>query len=135
MASSSPSEELDCCRLRGASAAEIAHLSMAWPKIARAAELVIATPAEEAILLGAFQRSSEVDSFYQSLPLYRRGSGGAAARIGPGTVWLRLALKRPDALVDATAPRLMNRYVRPLLRALTKMGAHAHYFDRDWISV
>lgn len=135
MVKSTPSEELDCCRLRGASPAEIAHLSTSWSSIPHAAELVIATPSDEAILLGAFQRSSEIDPFYASLPMYRRGSGGAAARIGPGTIWIRLALSRPDALVDATAPKLLNRYVRPLLRALTKSGAHAHYFDRDWISV
>jgi hypothetical protein len=28
----------------------------------------------------------------------------------------------------------VNRYVRPLLRALTKSGALTHYFGREWIS-
>jgi hypothetical protein len=131
---------LACCRIRAANAGEIAHLSTAWssfdPRGGYEAELVIATPRDEAILLGAFQRSSEVAvSSGAGLPTYRRGSGGAAARVGRGSVWLRLALARPDALVPCDAEKLLNRYVRPLLRALTKSGAPAHYFGRDWISV
>ena len=39
------------------------------------------------------------------------------------------------ALVACDEAHLVNRYVRPLLRALTKCGALAHFFGRDWISV
>jgi hypothetical protein len=49
-------------------------------------------------------------------------------------VHVALDLTRVDALVPCDAPRLVNRYVRPLLRALTKAGALAHYFGRDWVS-
>jgi hypothetical protein len=93
---------------------------------------VVAVPADDAVALGAFQRSSEVAA---GVPLVLRGSGGAAARVGPGTVWVQLALARPDALVACDAARLLNRHVRPLLAALTKVGALAHYFGRDWVSV
>jgi hypothetical protein len=55
--------------------------------------------------------------------------------VGPGVVWLQLALDRTDALVDATADKLINRHVRPLLRALTRASSvPASYFGRDWIS-
>src|SRR5262249_3366037 len=41
----------------------------------------------------------------------------------------------PSSLVSCEPVRLVNRYVRPLLKALGRCGALAHYFDRDWISV
>jgi hypothetical protein len=44
-------------------------------------------------------------------------------------------LPRPDALVSCDERHLVNRYVRPLLRALTRSGSLAHYFGRDWVSV
>ena len=47
----------------------------------------------------------------------------------------RLESQRVDALVACDESRLVNRYVRPLLRALTKVGATAHFFGRDWVSV
>jgi hypothetical protein len=46
-----------------------------------------------------------------------------------------LALATPSALVTCDPRKITNRYVRPLLRALTKRGAPANYFGRDWISV
>ena len=48
---------------------------------------------------------------------------------------MALLLPRVDALVACDEARLVNRYVRPLLRALTKVGATAHFFGRDWVSV
>jgi hypothetical protein len=95
------------------------------------AELWVAVAADEALLLGAFQRGAGVDG---ALPLRRRGSGGPAVRIGPGTVHVALSLARPG-VVGADARRIVNRAVRPLLRALTKTGHTAHFFGRDWISV
>ena len=47
-----------------------------------------------------------------------------------------LALPRADAVVaDADARRAVNRHVRPLLRALTRVGAPAAYFGRDVVTV
>ena len=101
-----------------------------------AAELVIGVPADDAIVLGAMQRFSELAQVTvdPDVLVTRRGSGGAESRVGPGTVWMQLALASPSALVPCEPGRLINRYVRPLLRALAKVGALAHYFDRDWVS-
>lgn len=95
------------------------------------AELWIARPCEEAITLGAFGRAPAGDAKL----LVRRGSGGPAVRVGEGTLWVALLLSRVDALVACDESRIVNRYVRPLLRALGKQGALAHFFGRDWISV
>ncbi len=99
--------------------------------LADEAELWLARPSEDATVLGAFQRA--VDPAPGRL--VRRGSGGPSVRIGEGTLWLALLLPRVDALVDCDEARLVNRYVRPLLRALTRTGALAHFFGRDWVSV
>lgn len=118
-----------------APARELAARSSAWrPGERTDATLVIGSPADEACILGAFQRASEIDA--GGAPMFRRGSGGGAARVGEGSVWLQLALAHPDALVPCTADKLLNRYVRPLLRALTKVAnTPASYFGRDWISI
>jgi hypothetical protein len=93
-----------------------------------AAELSLAIVSDDAVLVGAFQRAKGL----------RRGSGGPEVRVGPGTVHVALALAHPAALIACDEKRIVNRYVRPLLRALTKAGgthAAAHYFGRDWISI
>jgi hypothetical protein len=82
--------------------------------------------------IGAFQRRHGLPT---DLPLVRRGSGGPDVTVGPGTLHVLLALRNSSALVPCDAARLLNRHVRPLLRALTREGALAHYFGRDWISV
>jgi hypothetical protein len=95
-------------------------------------ELLVATPDREALVLGAFQRGAGMPS---ERPLVRRGSGGPELVAGTGSVWVALALTREDTLVLCDAARIVNRYVRPLARALTSVGATAHFFGRDWISV
>ena len=104
--------------------------------LTNSAELVVAVPSDEALILGSMQRLSELDAagIDPSKLVTRRGSGGAEVSIGPGTVWIQLALTSPSALVACEPDRLINRYVRPLLLALAKVGAVAHYFDRDWVS-
>jgi hypothetical protein len=92
------------------------------------AELSVAVASDEAVLAGAFQRAAGE----------RRGSGGPEVRVGPGTVHVALALAHPAALLPCDERRIVNRHVRPLLRALTKAGGTggvAHFFGRDWISV
>ena len=100
-----------------------------------AAELLVAVPCDEGLVLGSYQHASELrGASVRNLIHHRRGSGGAEARVGPGTVWLQLALAHGAALVPCPPSRLINRYVRPLLRAITKLGVVAHYFERDWLS-
>jgi hypothetical protein len=96
------------------------------------AELSVHPIAADGVMLGAFQRGAGMP---RDRALVRRGSGGPAVRVGDGTVHVLLALAEPSTLVRCEPNRLVNRYVRPLLRALTKLGASAHYFGRDWISV
>jgi len=95
------------------------------------AELDVSEIATTAHVLGALQRGEDAPQG----ALVRRVSGGALVRVGPGTLHVLLALRTPSALVPCDARSLNNRYVRPLLRALTKSGAPAHYFGRDWVSV
>lgn len=103
--------------------------------LAHDGELLLATVSDEAVVLGALQRPSELGAADDGTrTLLRRGSCGAEVLVGAGSLWMQLALGRSDALVRCEPGRLLNRYVRPLLRALTKVGALAHYFDRDWIS-
>jgi hypothetical protein len=99
------------------------------------AELWVAVACEEALLVGAFQR---VGSRPDGATLLRRGSGGPEVLVGEGTVYVALALAHPGALVACDEKHIVNRSVRPLLRALSKnlgQGALAHFFGRDWVSV
>jgi hypothetical protein len=128
---------LGVLRLEGAPAARLAAASCRAldRSLAHDGELLLATVGDEAVVLGALQRASELGAAdAPSRALLRRGSCGAEAMVGAGSLWVQLALVRSDALVRCEPSRLLNRYVRPLLRALTKVGALAHYFDRDWIS-
>lgn len=95
------------------------------------AELSVHSLSGDALILGAFQRATSADPRL----VVRRVSGGPSVAVGKGTIYLVLALDQPHALTSCDAPKLVNRYVRPLLRALTKLGATAHYFGRDWVSV
>ena len=101
------------------------------------AELWLARPSGDAIALGAFQRGPRGTRGTRDTRdlVVRRGSGGPAVRMGEGTLWVSLRLARVDALVECDEAHVVNRYVRPLLRALTKCGCPAHFFGRDWLSV
>ena len=96
-----------------------------WTAIAR----------DQGVLLGAFQRGAGLPGLPGEVARVHRGSGGPAVRLGPGTVHVALALAHPGVFVACDAKRIVNRSVRPLLRALTRVGALAHFFGRDWVSV
>jgi hypothetical protein len=98
----------------------LAAYSRAWCTRA-AVELVVAVPTTAAVVRGAFERPAQGE--------LRRGSGGAAVRVGPGTVWVQLSLPSLDALGPCPPDAILNRQVRPLLRAVG-----ATYFGRDWVS-
>jgi hypothetical protein len=100
--------------------------------LADEAELWLGRSDEDAVILGAFQRNT---TRAPAPRVVQRGSGGPSVHLGAGTLWVALLLPRADALVACDEAHLVNRYVRPLLRALTKCGALAHFFGRDWISV
>ncbi|MGH7436828.1 MAG: hypothetical protein ACRENE_14235 [Polyangiaceae bacterium] len=100
--------------------------------LARPAELWVAVVSEPALLVGAFQRAPASTPGRTTL---LRGSGGPDVHVGAGTVHVALSLERPDVLEPCDAKKIVNRAVRPLLRALTKTVKLAHYFGRDWVSV
>ncbi|MDP9036126.1 MAG: hypothetical protein M3O50_15095 [Myxococcota bacterium] len=112
------------------------------------AELWIAVATDRALFSGAFQRAacsrcsasgpsaaSVSSPSPLSLPVFRRGSGGPDVIVGEGTIHVVLALAHPGAIVACDEKHIVNRMVRPLLRALTKTGSHAHFFGRDSVSV
>ncbi len=116
------------------SALELASTSLAALEATTEPRLCLAWPQTEALLLGAFQRPCEVAELDPVSPRLRRGSGGGAARVGPGVLYVGLALPHPGALMPATCEQILNRAVRPLLRALTRVSVPVHYFGRDWLS-
>lgn len=72
----------------------------------------------------------------EAVPLaaVRRHGGGKAVLLGPGIV--RVAFRFPmDGTVTPDAERLLNRAVRPVLRALRTLTPLAHYFGRDVVSL
>jgi hypothetical protein len=99
------------------------------------AELCVSIAADEALLVGAFQRGASVPESGVARPWLRRGSGGPEVILAAGSIHVALALAHPGALVPCDEKRIVNRAVRPLLRALTRTGSTAHYFGRDWVSV
>jgi hypothetical protein len=128
---------LGIIRVGEQSAREMATLSRAAidRPLRSLAELSVSIAHDEARVLGTFQRGARLRG---APTLLVRGSGGPEVQVGVGTVHVLLALANPGALVDCDEKRIVNRSVRPLLRALNKtMGAAgpAHYFGRDWVSV
>ena len=109
--------------------------------LAHPGELWVAVVRDEAVVVGAFERALEplaganVEGAVPLPPRLRRGSGGPSVRVGPGTVHVALSLSHPGALTASDEKRIVNRSVRPLLRALARVGALAHFLGRDWVSV
>ncbi|HEX8794016.1 MAG TPA: hypothetical protein VF765_23905 [Polyangiaceae bacterium] len=96
------------------------------------AELMVAIASDAALVLGAFQRGAGKPD---TAPLVRRGSGGPEVLVAPGALHVLLSMESPGALVPCDERRIVNRSVRPLLRALTRVGHLAHYFGRDRVVV
>jgi hypothetical protein len=119
------------------SAAEIAaHSRAALDRplaLGHDAELWVGVATDAARSLGAFQRLEARAG--GPAAVVRRGSGGPEVLIGPGTVHVALSLAHPGSLAACDEKRIVNRYVRPLLRALTASGSTSAFFGRDWISV
>lgn len=85
----------------------------------------------EAHFVGAFDRQGQTGA-----SVFRRGTGGVSFSVPARSMYLGLALSRPDALTPCTANQGINRMVRPLLKALTKArGKRAAYFGRDHVSI
>jgi hypothetical protein len=88
----------------------------------------------DARLLGAYQRVEDALAGSHG-NVQRRTTGGPLVVGGDGTLYLALGLRRADSLMECPRDRVLNRNVRPILAALRALGADAHYFGRDFVSV
>ena len=93
-----------------------------------------------AVVLGALQRAGRVVDLAAcaaaGVPVLRRCTTGTAAYIGQRAILWTLALPHVAALhPDATLRTLLNRNVRGFLRGLSRGGAPAQYFGREWIAI
>ena len=124
----SKGEEVPAVAIAARSAGELDR-ELAYP-----AELRVSVLADEALILGAFGRLSTEQAPPRTVA--RRGSGGPPVWVGPGTIHVTLSLANPGALVPCDEKRIVNRYVRALLRAITTHSkTQAHFFGRDWVSL
>jgi len=104
------------------------------------ATLVVCQLLGQGLLLGRYQRAARCDVEAvraAGLTLLRRVGGGRALVAGQGTVGVLLAVPAGGAgLLPAVvaADKVLNRYVRGLLRGLGLLGAPAHYFGRDFVT-
>lgn len=105
------------------------------------AALVIAPVRGDALVLGAFQRARSTFDLARVASrgdaIARRSSGGGAVRAREGQVFVALDLARADSLDGVADPnRALNRHVRPVLRALSKLGnVAATYGGRDFVTM
>jgi lipoate-protein ligase A len=72
--------------------------------------------------------------------LHRRIAGGRVLPIGPGYAGVALVLPRRDAMTDdapgtLSAPQVMNRHVRGLLKGCRALGLDPIYPGRDVVTV
>lgn len=102
--------------------------------------LTVALTRGDSVVLGSRQRAGRVVDLEAcaraGVSVLRRVSTGPAACLrGEAIVWT-LALPRVDTLLsDATLRTILNRNVRLLLPGLTRWGATAAYFGREWIAL
>jgi hypothetical protein len=93
-----------------------------------------------AVVLGALQRAGRVVDrdacATAATPVLRRCTTGTAVYIGQHAIVWTLALPHVAALhPDATPRTLLNRNVRGFLAGLSRGGAPARYFGREWIAI
>lgn len=101
--------------------------------------LAVSVVTGPAVVLGAMQRAGRVVDLAACasahVPVMRRATTGTGAWMGGTGLVLTLVLPHVAAIAeDATFRTLLNRNVRPLLRAFTRTGVTANYFGREWIS-
>lgn len=121
----------------------LANAEALWAEMraqsAPSARLYAAPLTGRALVLGRWQRAATaIDAPRASdegLALVRRRTGGPAVYAGEGTAYAALILRHASVLLDCPADRVLNRNVRGMLGALSKVGSPAHYFGREWLSI
>jgi hypothetical protein len=111
--------------------AEVAAASQALVALplSGVAQMHSALISKRATFVGQFDRVPESE-----FPRYRRGTGGVSFETEEGAFYIGIALAHPGSLLAGSANQVLNRMVRPLLKALTKVhGKRVAYFGRDHI--
>ncbi len=122
--------------------AEALGLAPALLELAKRGDAAITASLVEgpAVVLGALQRAGRVVDLAAcataGTTVLRRWTTGTAVYIGPHAILWTLALPHVAALqADATPRTLLNRNVRGFLAGLSRGGAPAQYFGREWIAI
>lgn len=83
---------------------------------------------DEALVLGRWQRRDDRAAL-------RRATGGPAAYLGPGVLYLALGLPDASALMACPRERVLNRNVRGFLGGLSELASEpVLHFGREWLS-
>jgi len=132
---------------------ELASTAQLMASVARGRErgeggaVQLATLRGEALALGRYQPLARAlanpleaaPATASGATVVRRWTGGHATAYGEGILSLSLILPGPSAWLPATdkipAEKLLNRYLRGLLRAISALGAPAFYPGRDCVTV
>jgi hypothetical protein len=130
---------------------ELASTAQLMASVARGRErgeggaLQLATLRGDARALGRYQPLARPLAASPEQPeptppyVVRRWTGGHTTAYGEGVLSVSLILPSPSAWLPATekipAAKLLNRYVRGLLRAFSTLGAPAFYPGRDCVTV
>lgn len=122
--------------------AQALALAPALLELTRSGDAAIAASLLEgpAVVLGALQRAGRVVDLAacatMDTPVLRRCTTGTSVYIGQRAILWTLALPHVAALApDATPRTLLNRNVRGFLQGLSRGGAAAQYFGREWIAI
>lgn len=96
----------------------------------------------QAVSLGRFQNPASAlnveECERRGIQIYRRLTGGRACWFGEGVLSLSLILPHPSALLTTETiqpAKVINRYVRGVLRGLTSLGLNALYYGGDFLAV
>lgn len=118
-----------------------------WPHLCAQAldearpRLIVARLTGAVASVGRWQRPASVlTDEARARGWVRRTTGGRAAALGEGQVAVALSLPHrawllSDDPASLPASKLLNRSVRGMLVGLGSLGAAAHYFSRDYVSV
>jgi hypothetical protein len=96
-----------------------------------APSITIVRIADGSLRIGAFEPTPELGAANGNAR--RRMTGGGTTSLHDALI-LTVQVSSIAQVFPCQPPQFLNRYVRPVLRALTSCGVHAAYFGRDWIA-
>jgi hypothetical protein len=94
--------------------------------------MMVSRVADGSLRLGAFEPTPAL-VFSDGTPPRRRMTSGGPVSLHDALI-LTVQVSSISQVLPCQPPQFLNRYVRPILRALSACGVHAAYFGRDWIA-